>query len=374
MNAPLPEHAVRAHAILSASSADRWLMCPPSARLNEKIADERSSFAAEGTLAHELAERALVSGRHAHEIEGAYPHDMRDHVQQYVDYVRAVPGELMIEKRLSFTKWVQEGFGTTDAIVISEGHMRIIDLKYGKGVRVDADDNAQLKLYALGAYDAYDPIWGPIDTVTLVIVQPRLDHISEWSLSTNALMIWAEDVVKPIAALAWDGKGEFKSGDHCQFCKSRHTCRARADEALKEVGDMDKGPELTNEELAAIYPKLKSIIKWANDLTDYCLGRAENGTRFPGLKLVEGRSDRAFTDDVKVAERFASLGFTESQYLTRKILGITAAEKLVGKKNFTEKFGDLITKPPGKATLVPVTDERPEISNHDQAVAELLSS
>lgn len=363
-----------AHAVLSASSADRWLACPPSARLNEALPDEGSAFAAEGTLAHELAERALVSGRHAHEISGDYPHEMRDFVQVYLDHVRSIPGTLKVERRLSFEKWVPEGFGTSDAVILDDGRLTIVDLKYGKGVRVDAPNNAQLMLYALAALDAYDPIWGPIDRVRMVVVQPRLDHIDEHEMSAADLFDWAETVVKPIAAIAFEGKGEFKSGEHCQFCKVRHTCRARADEVLAAVGDMKKGPELTNEELAAIFPRLAEIIRWANDLTDYMTSRAVAGVQFPGLKLVEGRSVRKFADEAKVAERLLAAGYKPEQFQVIKLIGITETEKLVGKKEFSSLLGDLVIKPEGKPVLVTADDKRPAISTHDAAVNDLLAA
>ncbi|MCX8146763.1 MAG: DUF2800 domain-containing protein [Azovibrio sp.] len=363
-----------AHAVLSASSAERWLACPPSARLNASLPDEDSSYAHEGTLAHELAERALVSGRHAHEIEGDYPIEMREFVQVYLDHVRAIPGTLKVERRLSFEKWVPEGFGTSDAVILDEGRLTIVDLKYGKGVRVDAPNNAQLMLYALAAYDAYDSIWGPIDRVRMVVVQPRLDHIDEWGMPAHELVEWAEQVVKPIASLAWEGKGMFQSGEHCQFCKARHTCRARADEALATVGDMKRGPELTNEELAAIFPRLSEIVRWANDLTDYMTGRAIAGTQYPGLKLVEGRSVRKFADEGKVAERLAAAGFRPEQYQTVKLIGITEAEKLVGKKAFSSLLGDLVVKPEGKPVLVPADDKRPALNSLDAAASELLAA
>jgi len=365
----------RSHAILSASSADRWLACPPSARLVENIPDERSGFAEEGTKAHELAERSLLAGRHAHEMSGDYPHDMRDHVQNYLDYVRGIEGELLVEQRLNFSRWVQSGFGTSDAVILRDGECHVIDLKYGKGIRVDAFDNSQLKLYALGAFDAYDIVYGPINTFHVHIVQPRLDHYDVFTISTHSLLQWAETVVMPIAALAWEGKGEMKSGDHCQFCRVRHTCRERSNVALETVGDMSKGAELTNEELAAIYPRLDSIVRWANDLESYCLGRAESGVKFAGLKLVEGRSNRKFIDDeAKIVERFIALGHSNDEIYTKKLIGIGDAEKLIGKKEFAEGFSDVVVKPPGKPALVSITDKRPEMSDHTRAVEELLAS
>lgn len=378
-----PDHAVRAHAILSASSADRWLACPPSARLNEQIPDERSEFAAYGTAMHELAERALIADRQAHEIEGPYDHEQRDAVQVYLDYVRAIPGERMIETRLSFEKWVMQGFGTCDAIVIDDGHMTVVDLKGGKGVRVDADDNAQLKLYALAAFDAYDPIWGPLHKVKLAIVQPRLDHIDEWEISTADLLDWAENTVKPIAALAWEGLGEFSSGDHCQFCKVRHTCRTRAEVNLAiakdEMGEWcPPAANLSDAELAHLYPKLDGLVRWANDLSAYCLTRAEAGTRFDGLKLVEGRSNRCIVDgkDDEVIERLREQGLDDFEFMTQKLAGITALEKLLGKKEFAELLGDVVIKPSGKPTLVVATDKRPEYdpSQRQSAIAEMTNA
>lgn len=372
MNAP--DHAVRAHAVLSASSAKRWLTCTPSARINEQFPDEQSTFAAYGTAMHELAERCLVSGADAHSVPGQYDHQQREAVQQYIDYVRAIPGNLMVERRLSFERWVEAGFGTCDAVVICDKHLTIVDLKGGVGVKVDAVDNAQLMLYALAAIDAFDPIYGPIDTVKMVIHQPRLDHVDEHELPAQHLYDWADNYVRPRAKLAWEGKGEFVPSAECQFCKARHTCRKRAEEALATVSDMSKGPELTNEELAALYPKLDGIVRWANDLSDYCLAKAEAGTKFAGLKLVEGRSVRKWIDDeTRIVEKIKTLGLDPDEFLTTKLVGIGEAEKRIGKKEFASEFNDLIVRPSGKPTLVSATDKRPEISDHATAVSELLS-
>ena len=261
-------HSERAHALLSASSSERWLSCPPSARLNDAIPDEGSSFAAEGTQAHELGERVLVSGRNAHEIEGDYSHAMRDFVQSYADYVRDLGGALLVEQRIDLTPWVPEAFGTSDGVVFDDTTLHVLDLKYGKGVQVFAERNTQLMLYALGAIYEHEMTNGPFARVTLHIVQPRLDHFDAWTISYDDLMEWGESI-KPIAKLAFEGKGDFDVGDHCTFCKVRHTCRARADAALRTVGDLAKGVELTNAELAAIYPKLDGVVRWANDLESY---------------------------------------------------------------------------------------------------------
>lgn len=181
MNAP--DHGLRAHAKLSASSSDRWLNCTAAPTMEESYTDERSSFAEEGTRAHELAERCLRSGRHASSIEGDWPQDMRDYVQMYLDYVRAIKGELLVEQRFDLGKWIPEGFGTSDAVVLDDGVCHVMDLKYGKGVRVDATCNTQLMLYALGAYDAFDAIYGPITKFVLHVCQPRLDHFDQWEVA-----------------------------------------------------------------------------------------------------------------------------------------------------------------------------------------------
>lgn len=372
MNAP--DHALRGHAVLSASSASRWLACPPSARLNEQMPDEKSVFATEGTLAHELAERCLVSGRHAHEVNGDYPHEMRDFVQVYADHVRAIEGELLVEQRLSFETWVQGGFGTCDAVVVGDRRLCVRDFKYGKGLRVFADHNAQLMLYGLAALDAYDPIYGPIDTLDLGIVQPRLDHIDIWEIKTSDLLNWAETVVKPIAALAYVGKGELAAGEHCQFCLVRHTCRTRAETNLAIARDdmgewMPPPASMSDVELGSLYPKLNELVRWANDVEAYCLSRAEAGTRFPGLKLVEGRSVRQIDNKEEVIKLLRSDGFDDYQFLEQRLVGITALEKLLGKKLFAERLGQFCSKPAGKPTLVVATDKRLEIDPSQRAAA-----
>lgn len=373
MTTAVINHEARAHAYLSCSSSDRWLECTLAPSLEAGFPDSSSPFAAEGTTAHELGEKTLISGKNTHDIKGNYPHDMREFVQNYVDYVRAIPGKLLVEQRLDISAWVPECFGTSDTVILKDGACHIVDLKYGKGIRVDADQNTQLMLYALGAYDEYDCIYGPITSITIHIAQPRLDQYSSWTISTDDLLAWGE-LIKPIAAQAFNGEGQAKAGEHCRFCKAKNTCRARADEMLATAADLPKGDHLSDLELAALYPKLSEIGKWANDLESYCLSRAESGVKMVGLKLVEGRSNRTWSDDTEVKAALEAAGFDQEDYITTKLQGITAVEKLVGKKEFAELLGHLTTKPPGKPTLVSIEDKRPEISNHDMAVSELLSS
>lgn len=377
MNAP---HEFRAHALLSASSAARWLTCTPSARLTESMSDERSSFAEYGTQMHELAEKCLLGNRNADDVTGAYDQVQREAVQQYVDYVRAIPGERMIEQRLSYEKWVRSGFGTCDAVVISNGHLTIVDLKGGVGVLVRAEQNEQLMLYALAALDAYDAIYGPIHTVKMVIHQPRLDHVDEYETPSAELYRWADEFVRPRAELAWKGEGVFVPSEACQFCRARHTCRARAEINLNiakdEMGEWcPPAANLSDAELAEIYPRLANFVKWANDLKSYCQVRAEQGSKFPGLKLVEGRSDRCIADgkEEAVIEALRQHGHDDYEFLNIKLAGITALEKLLGKKEFTAVLGDYIVKPAGSPTLVLATDKRPELdlSQKQTAIAEM---
>lgn len=373
------QHAQRAHAILSASGADIWINCTPSARLNERIEDKGSVFAEYGTQAHELAEICLKKNLDADEVPGNWDAEQREGVQVYLDYVRAVPGELLVEQRLSFEHLVPQGFGTCDAIVVSDYTMSIIDLKFGVGVKVFAH-KAQLRLYALAALHAFDAIYGPIKTIKLVIVQPRLDHIDEFEISADELIAWGNEVVIPAAKLAWAGEGEFSSGDHCTWCKARHDCRARADANLavarQEMGAWTAPPkaaQLTAEELAEIFPKLDGLVRWANDLEAFMLSQAEAGVKYPGLKVVEGRANRKFADDLEaVKARFESLGIPADKYLNSKVVGITDAEALIGKKKFAEEFADLVVKPAGKPALVVASDKRPEFSTHASAVAEMV--
>lgn len=366
-------HTDRAHAYLSCSSSDRWLSCTVAPSRESRHVDSGSSFAAEGTKAHELAERCLIANKDAAEMEGDYPTEMRVYVQEYLDYIRhEISGEHRIyEQKLDISAYVPDCFGTADNVTLGNGHCHIVDLKYGKGLLVEAENNTQLMLYALGAMQEWDAIYGPFLDFTLHIVQPRLNNFDQWTISAENLKAWGESI-KPIAAMAYIGEGEAKSGEHCRFCKARHTCRERADAMLADVGNKPKGDSLTDVEIAALFPKLSAIVTWANDLEAYALSRAEAGITLPGLKVVEGRSNRVISDELEAQKRLDLAGFEKSQYLTSKMQGVTALEKLVGKKNFSELFDGIIVKPPGKPTLVQIEDKRPAISNQEAALNDLL--
>ncbi|RRG07470.1 MAG: DUF2800 domain-containing protein [Lactobacillus sp.] len=367
------------HAYLSASSAHRWLACPKSAALNAKLPDESSPYAAEGTDCHELCayevEKAL--GRDVKdptEDLSYYNTEMQNSADSYRDYVLEQLDEakklcrdptVYVEQHVDFSRWVPNGFGTADCIIAADDLLQIIDMKYGLGVMVTADDetyggNPQLMCYALGVLEMLDGIYD-IENVRLTIFQPRRENISTYDISKKDLLDWADNVLKPGAALAYNDEGDFHAGAHCQFCKVKATCRKRAEYNLEMAKyDFAMPDTLSDEEIAAILPDIEHLISWANDVKDYALEKAESGTHIDGYKLVEGRSIRKYTDETVVAEVVEKAGFDP---FDKKLKGITAMTNLLGKKKFNDLLGDYIIKPPGKPTLVPESDKRPEMKN-----------
>ena len=363
------------HAILSASSAHRWLECPPSALKNAEVEDTTSPFAAEGTAAHELCEwkvrKATDDNFNDPKPDSEY-HDeeMERCSEDYKDYIleclnKAQAPFLCIEKRLDFSEWVPQGFGTGDCIIISDGRLHIIDFKYGKGVQVFAEDNPQLKCYALGAYRLFEDLYD-IDTIELTIFQPRLNHIDSWECSVSDLLKWADEVLKPVAELAAKGEGEYKAGDHCRFCKIKTLCRKRAEYNL-ELARYDFTPpeELTDTEVEAILDLVGQLTDWANGIKDYALEQAVAGHKWERYKIVEGRSNRRFTNTERVAELVLAEG--KEPYKPQELKTLTDIEKLLGKKKFTDVLGGFVEKPQGKPTLVLRTDKRPEFVPTDTA-------
>ena len=361
------------HAFLSASASHRWLNCPPSAKLSEGIPDQSSPYAQEGTDCHALCaylvEKAL--GREADDPTESltyYNAEMQSCADEYCSYVMeqleaakkyCTDPMVFIEQRLDFSRYVENGFGTGDCIIVADQVLQIIDYKHGLGVLVEAEENSQMMCYALGALEAFDDLYD-IDRITMTIFQPRRDNISTWSCSKKDLLSWAEEVLKPTAALAYEGKGEFKAGDHCQFCKAKATCRKRAEYNL-ELAKYDFAmPDTLDEmEIAAILPKIDQLISWGSDLKDYALVQAQAGTHYEGFKVVEGRSNRKYIDEDQVASTVSAAGFDPYE---KKLLGVTAMSSLLGKKKFEELLGGLIYKPPGKPTLVPDSDKRPAMN------------
>lgn len=386
----MQEHASRKHALLSASGASRWINCPPSARLTEGMADKWSAYADEGTAAHEYAEIKLTrrltkcnsadrerldKQAEALKTNRYYNAEMEACIQQYADLVEerflearsrsdSEDATVLLEAKLDLTEWVPDGFGTSDVTIISDGILEVIDLKYGKGVPVSAINNSQLRLYALGALSEFGWMYD-IHTVRMTIIQPRLDSVSTDEISVEELNEWAESVVKPAASLAYAGEGEYKAGDHCRWCLAKGNCRARADENLKAIAYEFQEPALlSNEEIGPILHIAGQLQSWVKDVQEYALEQALRGEKIPQWKLVEGKSKRVITDTKKAAALLTEAGYSEDKlYKPRELRAMTALEKAVGKKNFAEILGDLITKQAGKPTLVAETDSRPELNS-----------
>lgn len=385
-------HSTRSHAVLLASGASRWMNCTPSARLEAKYGVKTNSeYAAEGTLAHELAELLLRSWWHSIEpsmeqiaaIENnpLYTSDMPDHVARYIEYCQEAyvsadvanyyKTEMRIEAKLDLSRYVPESFGTADCIVVGGDTMEVIDLKYGKGVVVYADDNPQLKLYALGAYDLLGMLYN-IKTVRLTIVQPRLDSISSWELPLDELLDWAENELREKARLAYAGQGEPTIGAWCKFCSVKSRCTALYQEALDVAdNDFEDDPRImTDEQVSDILSRSDLITGFLDAVKEYALNQALEGKNWPNFKLVEGRSVRKFGAEDSVIAAVLEESFPDvprEEFFDSKIKGITALEKLLGKKQFAEMLGDYIVKPAGKPTLVSAADKRPAIDPLEQA-------
>ena len=367
------------HARLSASSSHRWLRCPPSVKLCEGIPDRSTSYAQEGTDCHELCaylvEKAL--GNDPPNPIGNlsfYNADMQRCAEEYTEFVMEQLSEakktcadpvVLVEQRLDFGRWVRNGFGTGDCVIVADGTLHVIDMKYGLGVLVSAEDpchggNPQLMLYGLGAVDMLDGIYD-IDTVKLTIFQPRRENVSTYVTDKQSLLQWADEVLVPAAELAYEGAGEFKAGDHCVFCKAKATCRARAEYNLSLAKyDFQMPDTLDSHEIAAILPMIDSLTAWGSDIREYALRQAQNGVHYEGFKVVEGRSNRKYTDESAVARKVQDAGYDPYE---KNLLGITAMTRLLGRKQFQELLGGLVIKPPGKPTLVPESDKRPAINN-----------
>lgn len=364
-----------AHAILSASGSSRWLHCTPSARLERKFPDASSPYAEEGTRAHAYAERFLnlflKTGKTSVAIKDNA--EMQEAVQIYVNIcvekinearTASPDAQIKVEQRLDFSRWVPEGFGTGDMVMVSDKYFEIVDLKYGKGVPVSAINNSQMRLYALGMYESFGYLYGA-DEVRMTIVQPRLDSVSTETISVDDLLAWGEEVKKK-AKIAFKGEGEFCAGGHCRFCKARNTCRAHAEYELKNVKEDLQTSELEDFEISDILLRAKGIKTWLDGLEAYALGKALDGYDWPGMKLVEGRSNRKITDDAIAANNLLNAGFGADEiYKPRALRSITDLEKLCGKKMFGELMAGVVEKPPGKPTLVSADDKRQalEITN-----------
>ena len=380
------------HARCSASAAYRWINCPGSVALSDQCPDPgASSYADEGTLAHSLAELKL---RHVlHEITDAqykkrlakiqqddyYNGEMDEATDFYVETVLeefAAAGEgaeLMIEQRLDLSQWIPEGFGTSDAVIIGGSMIQVIDLKYGKGIKVEAKNNPQFRLYGLGAVSLFGDLYD-FDTVKTTVVQPRLDHVDSEVVILKELLLWGEEEVAPRAIMAMEGSDYFVAGDWCRFCPAKARCRKRAKFNLDLARmEFQKPPLLSNEEIGEVLAKAEHLKKWAEEVSEYALEQALAGEHYDGWKLVEGRSNRKYADEIQVADKLKAAGFDEAMLYQRKLYGITEMEKLVGKKKLAATLGDLLIKPAGKPVLVPESDKREAINTTEAAKADFTT-
>ena len=358
------------HAVLSASSSYRWLACPPSALECAKLPDVQSDFAKQGTEAHALCEykvkKALgEKGTDPTQSLTTFDEEMAECTDAYAQFVleslaaakTVCPDPLvLVEQRLDFSRWVPEGFGTGDCLIVADDTLIVIDYKHGLGVLVDAEKNPQMMCYALGALDLFDGIYD-IRQVSMTIFQPRRENVSTCTLTKEDLLQWADTVLKPAAELAAQGKGAYKAGDHCRFCKIRATCRKRAEYNLELAKyDFAMPSTLEDREVEAVLAKADELVSWVGDLKDYALQQALAGKKWPGWKLVEGRSNRRYVNDEAVATKVEEAGYSPYE---KKLMGITALTHLLGKRRFDELLSGLIEKPQGKPVLVPESDKRP---------------
>ena len=377
------------HALLGPSGAKRWMSCTPSVRLEEQFPDSSSEYADEGTLAHSLAEtilrynngeiskKAFSTRFNKIKADPMYNQEMQDYIEDYTQRVWEIANEMkascpdaliLFEQRLDFSEYVPDGFGRGDVVIVADDMINIIDLKYGKGVGVSAEDNPQLRLYGLGAYLEHSMLYD-IRKVRMTIIQPRLENISVEELTAEELLDWAEREVQPKAAQAYAGEGEFKVGDHCRFCKARVTCRARAEYNLELTKlDFVDPALLTDEEIGEVLRRADELDHWVKDVTEFALAEALKGTKYEGWKLVEGTSRRRYTDPARVIQVLLEEGYkAEDVQKPVEPKGLTDMTKLLGKKLFEELLASLVIKPEGKPTLVPESDKRPELNRVAEA-------
>lgn len=373
------------HALLSASSAERWLNCPPSARLNAEIEDKGSEYAAEGTLAHSMCEikltgyisaipkRTTNSKLNKLKKDELYQSEMDGYTDDYLNYVKEItiglPGVAMIrvEEQVDYSDYAPEGFGTADCLILYGDELHVLDFKYGRGVEVSAEDNPQLKLYALGAMKKFAFLYA-VKNVVLHIVQPRIGNFSRWETTAAELRAWGE-CIKPIAQLAYEGKGDFNSGSFCRFCKLSATCRKRSEDNLalaqfefRKPAELthDGSPALTDEEIGRALTLGSQLKKWYDDLEKYALGMIISGKKYDGWKAVEGRGSRNFTNPNDVPNILEKMGLSPDLAYERAILSPAKLESVVGKKDFADYFSGIVEKSKGKPTLAPQSDKRPD--------------
>lgn len=378
-----------AHAKLNSSASHRWLNCPGSVKLSEHYPNGSSIYADEGTIAHSMAEGLISQDKklvakakkdakkfyEEHpELNGSAEEMLRT-LEPYVEYVEEeyaeqvkadAAAQLMTEERVDLSDYIPGGFGTSDVVILRQGRLHIIDLKYGKGVQVSAEDNPQLRLYALGTLNRFDMLYD-IESVVMTIYQPRLDSVSTDSIPAKDLYSWGEEVIKPGAQLALSDNAPVCAGDWCQFCPARYDCKERARDAL-ETEKYLKKMTLSPSDIGTILGKIDRLVKFADDVKASALSKALDGEEIPGWKVVEGRSNRKYSGtEEEIVKQCEGAGYDQSLLYERKLLTITAMEKLMGKKQFSEVLGAYVEKPAGKPTLAPEDDKRPAIVNNSAA-------
>ncbi|WP_338651639.1 DUF2800 domain-containing protein [Lysinibacillus sp. Y5S-8] len=384
------KHAERAHALLSASASSRWLNCTPSVRLEEQFPESTSTYAEEGTLAHEIAELKLrkyymepmsqrtfntrLNKMKKHEL---FQDEMLKHTDTYLEYLKgltigmkSIP-YVAVEKRIDYSTYAPEGFGTVDCLIISGDTLYVTDFKYGKGVLVSAENNPQMKLYALGALLEYSFLY-PIKAIKLAIIQPRLNSISEFDLAADELLAWGEEI-KRIAQQAFNGEGDFVPGEHCKFCKAKAQCKARAEQytALEDFTSMHPGL-LTNADIGEILQRAEGIESWVKALKDFALAESLKGAEISGWKAVEGRGSRSFTDLDKAFAHLKENGIDEALLYDRVPLTVAKIEKVLKTEQFRSLLEEpgLVQKSAGKPTLAPISDKRKQVFNAPDAASD----
>lgn len=382
----MEQHSERAHALLSASGAHRWMNCLPSAKLEEQFPDTTSEAAREGTLAHEICEAKAMGmlGRITEDVESRfleehrqnelYQPEMEGYTDAYVEFIHnemigyEVEPYVALEKRVNLSKYIPEGFGSVDCVMIGGDTIEVIDFKYGKGVPVSAEYNPQMMLYALGAFEAYRILYR-FDRVKMTIYQPRIDNTNSWECSLAELLAFGEDV-KRAAAIAYEGGGDYVPGDHCKFCRARAVCRARANHSIQLAFDDNFGKDkalLNNDEIGKYLELGESVAKWVESLKEHALSECLAGRDVAGYKAVAGRSSRVFDDTDAAMADLIDGGIDEAMLYERKPLTLAKIEKALGKKTFNELVGERVIKSEGKPTLVPESDKREAINSLEKA-------
>jgi len=379
-----------AHAKLSASGSDRWKNCTRSIAFEAQFPESpNTSHSERGSFGHCIFENELNTylGQKVKDLPQELLHydtpELREQVKVAVKFcielIEKVQAEtnsatVTVEQRVDFSRWVPEGFGTADLLIIADGTAYVIDLKLGQGIRVVAQDNSQLRLYSVGVLNTFGSLF-EIDQIEMIIVQPPLNNISRETMTTQELLTWVETEIEPKAKLAWAGEGEFVPGDHCRWCRGKAQCPTRNESNLAIARhDFAEPASMSDSDIAEVLTKAQQLYGWVRDLEDFAYLQAMAGRKWPGFKLVEARGSRKFTDITAAAQALIDAGISESEVFERNLRSLTGLESKLGKNKFAQILGDLVAKSPGKPTLVTVEDKRPEFHPLAAAAADFSNS